>query len=138
MPKQLRKFEQDAIVNTIVNKLQEKEKTKIKKLVSKKDYRLIDKQIKNLQKLKQQEQKLSKQISNSQNELRNKVETFNEVHNLEVSPLEYSYHYKSIEFGSRRYSVIQSVENKLAIALISEDWQNKLPEIINAIVKDCS
>ena len=51
--KQLRKFEQDAIVNTITKKININRKIKSKQLVSKRDYLSFEKQIEAIEKAAQ-------------------------------------------------------------------------------------
>ena len=69
--KQLRKFEQDAIVNTITKKVNTNRQIKARQLVSKRDYLSFEKQIEAIEKLQEKES----EIYNKHRKLKKKLET---------------------------------------------------------------
>jgi len=130
--KQLRKFEQDAIVNTITKKININRKIKSKQLVSKRDYLSFEKQIEAIEKLKEQEQKIYNKHRKLQKELKTHINCFNHNNNVNLV-LGYK---NDLDFVDNGYTLNQEISDKLAIALLSKDSTDRLPQIINEITKE--
>jgi len=131
---QMRKFEQEAIADEILDtiktesvKQQNKMERNIKEL---KDMLKINAKMKSLA---QQEKQLYREKSALDRELRDMVDDFNVwLGSDKVYSLEKGYN-DGIEWKINDWQVKQEIERKLAIALLSSDWQERLPEIIESI-----
>ena len=130
--KQLRKFEQDAIVNTITKKININRKIKARQLVSKRDYLSFEKQIESIEKLKEQEQKIYSKQRKLQKELKTHINSFNHNNNVNLV-LGYK---NDLDFVDNGYELNQEISDKLAIALLQKDSTDRLPQIINEITQE--
>jgi hypothetical protein len=130
--KQLRKFEQDAIVNTIAQKINHQRKIKARQLVSKRDYLSFEKQIEAIEKLKEKEADIYAKHRKLKKELETHIKSFN--HNNRVN-LVLGYN-NDLDFVDNAYSLNQEITDKLAIALLEKGSTDRLPQIINEITKD--
>jgi len=130
--KQLRKFEQDAIVNIITKKININRKIKAKQLVSKRDYLSFEKQIESIEKLKEQEQKIYSKQRKLQKELKTHINSFNHNNNVNLV-LGYK---NDLDFVDNGYELNQEISDKLAIALLQKDSTDRLPQIINEITQE--
>tara|TARA_R100001443_G_C3226381_1_gene147244 strand:- start:69 stop:470 length:402 start_codon:yes stop_codon:yes gene_type:complete len=130
--KQLRKFEQDAIVNTIAEKVNKQRKIKARQLVSKRDYLSFEKQIEAIKKLQEKESEIYNKHRKLQKELKTHIKSFN--HNNRVNLV---LGYKNdLDFVDNAYSLNQEITDKLAIALLEKGSTERLPQIINEITED--
>ena len=75
--KKLRKFEQDAIVNTIAKKINHQRKIKARQLVNKRDYLSFEKQIEAIEKLKEKESEIYNKHRKLRKELETHIKSFN-------------------------------------------------------------
>jgi len=130
--KQLRKFEQDAIVNTITKKININRQIKARQLVSKRDYLSFEKQIESIEKLKEQEQKIYSKQRKLQKELKTHINSFNHNNNVNLV-LGYK---NDLDFVDNGYELNQEISDKLAIALLQKDSTDRLPQIINEITQE--
>ena len=130
--RQLRKFEQDAIVNTIAEKVNKQRKIKARQLVSKRDYLSFQKQIEAIEKLQEKESEIYKKHQKLKDELRTHIKSFN--FNNQVN-LVLGYH-NQLEFREADYSLRNDISDKLAIALLEKDSTDRLPQIIKEISKE--
>ena len=129
---QLRKFEQDAIVNTIAKNVNTKRKIKAKQLVSKRDYLSFQKQIEAIEKLQEKESEIYKKHQKLKDELRTHIESFN--FNNKVN-LVLGYH-NQLDFREDDYGLKRKISDKLAIALLEKGSTDRLPEIIKEISEE--
>ena len=130
--KQLRKFEQDAIVNTIVKKVKAKHFEKTRQIVSKKDYLAIKKNQQDIQSLVNEADKLSDKAKDLRKKLKTRIYAFNHNHNLQLD----SDYNNNLEFRFTEYHIKQPIEDKLSIALLETGSTDRLPQIIDEIVKE--
>ena len=130
--RQLRKFEQDAIVNTIADKVNKQRKIKARQLVSKRDYLSFQKQIEAIEKLQEKESEIYKKHEKLKDKLRTHIKSFN--FNNQVN-LVLGYH-NQLEFKEADYSLRNDISDKLAIALLEKDSTDRLPQIIKEISKE--
>tara|TARA_X000001388_G_C2144567_1_gene90021 strand:- start:149 stop:550 length:402 start_codon:yes stop_codon:yes gene_type:complete len=130
--RQLRKFEQDAIVNTIADKVNTQRKIKARQLVSKRDYLSFQKQIEAIEKLQEKESEIYKKHKKLKDKLRTHIKSFN--FNNQVN-LVLGYH-NQLEFREADYSLRNDISDKLAIALLEKDSTDRLPQIIKEISKE--
>ena len=130
--KQLRKFEQDAIVNTIVKKVKAKHSEKTRQIVSKQDYLSIKKNQQDIQSIIKEADKLRDKARDLNNKLKIKIDAFNHNHKLE---LEIDYNNR-LCFRFNTYNFKRPVEDKLAIALLETGLTDRLTQTIDEIVKE--
>jgi len=134
MAQQMRKFEQEAIAKEILDTIKvnnSKEQLALEK---------SSKELKNIRKLQakaegihEKERKLYRERRIIIDDLRDSIKSFNRT----LSPntnytLEKDYN-DNISWRTDDWNIRQNIENKLAIALLSNDWQERLPEIISSI-----
>lgn len=130
--KQLRKFEQDALVNIIAEKVNKQRKVKARQLVSKRDYLSFQKQIEAIEKLQEKEAEIYKKHQKLKDELRTHIKSFN--FNNQVN-LVLGYH-NQLEFKEADYNLRNDISDKLAIALLEKNSTDRLPQIIKEISKE--
>ena len=134
MAQQMRKFEQEAIAKEILDTI---------KVSNSKEQQALEKsskELKNIRKLQakaesihEKERKLYRERRIILDDLKDSIKSFNRT----LSPtanytLEKDYN-DNISWRTDDWNIRQNIENKLAIALLSNDWQERLPEIIESI-----
>ena len=131
---QMRKFEQEAIAKEILDTIKvsdSKEQLALEKSSKKlKDIRKLNNKIESLH---DKERQLYRQRRMVVEEMNTAIRSFNR----NLSPdknykLNKDYDDK-ISWSTDDWNIRQNIENKLAIALLSNDWQERLPEIISSI-----
>ena len=134
MAQQMRKFEQEAIAKEILDTIKvsdSKEQLALEKSSKKlKDIRKLNNKIESLH---DKERQLYRQRRMVVEEMNTAIRSFNR----NLSPdknykLNKDYDDK-ISWSTDDWKIRQNIENKLAIALLSNDWQERLPEIISSI-----
>ena len=131
---QMRKFEQEAIAKEILDTI---------KVSNSKEQQALEKsskELKNIRKLYakadciyKKERQLYRERRIILDDLKDSIKSFNRT----LSPtanytLEKDYN-DNISWRTDDWNIRQNIENKLAIALLSNDWQERLPEIIESI-----
>ena len=131
---QMRKFEQEAIAKEIL------ETIKVANAIEQNGLEKSSKELKNIRKLQakaesihEKERKLYRQRRIIIDDIKTSIKSFNRT----LSPtanytLEKDYN-DNISWRTDDWNIRQNIENKLAIALLSNDWQERLPEIISSI-----
>ena len=134
MAQQMRKFEQEAIAKEILDTI---------KVSNSKEQQALEKtskELKNIRKLYakadsiyKKERQLYRERRIILDDLKDSIKSFNRT----LSPtanytLEKDYN-DNISWRTDDWNIRQNIENKLAIALLSNDWQERLPEIIESI-----
>ena len=129
---QMRKFEQEAIAKEIletINASNSKEQQALEK--SSKEIKNIRKLQDKFKSLQEEERILYRERRNITEQMEKSIQDFNNFC-LDDNAL-YKIHKDyndNITWSTNDWQVRQDIENKLAIALISNDWQERLPEII--------
>jgi len=130
---QMRKFEQEAIAKEILNRIKtnnSKEQNAMEKNSKElKDIRKLGAKMNSIQK---QENILYKQRRTLNEEISQAVKDFNSSLTTSQYALSKCYEDK-VTWNTNDWQVRQNIEDKLAIALLSNDWQERLPEIISGI-----
>ena len=137
MATQIRKFEQDAIVETIVDRVISSKETQAKYAVKKcKEYKELlstanevksfDKQI-NM--LKEQRDELSTKVSRG-------VELYNYANDFELKYDRWN-GVLSTQTGVNEWKLKEKIANKIAISLLPKDAVDNIDAIIENIVKEC-
>jgi hypothetical protein len=126
---QMRKFEQDAIVNQIVKTIKSKREKENETIKTKKEYKdiagvnvdiiLLEDKISNLREEQRELESLRKE----------KIKAFEVDFGIE---LQYDYHNR-LSFNFKEWTIRRDVEDQLAIALLDSEWKDNLPAIIEEI-----
>ena len=134
---QMRKFEQEAIATEIYQKIQETNSVVQKELEQTKDYKDLQSVIDELSILEKRRQGIAETISETRNTLGESVKQFNEKisqNNFELTTTGMYYDkVGQLSWTDNEWTLKQNIERKLAIALISPDWKDKLSTIIDDI-----
>ncbi len=134
MAQQMRKFEQEAIAKEILDTIKvsnSKEQQALEK--SSKELKNIRKLYAKADSIYKKERQLYRERRIILDDLKDSIKSFNKT----LSPtanytLEKDYN-DNISWRTDDWNIRQNIENKLAIALLSNDWQERLPEIIESI-----
>jgi len=134
---QMRKFEQEAIATEIYEKIQETNSVVQKELEQTKKYKDIQAVVDELADLDKQSQELNKAMTNTRDIIGKLVKEFNNnisQNNFELTTVG-SYYNNSgqLNWTDNHWDTMRNIERKLAIALISPDWKDKLSSIIDDI-----
>ena len=134
---QMRKFEQEAIATEIYQKIQETNSVVQKELEQTKDYKDLQSVVDELSILEKRRQSIAETISETRDTLGKSVKQFNEKisqNNFELTTTGmYSNNAGQLSWTDNEWTLKQNIERKLAIALISPDWKDKLSSIIDDI-----
>ena len=134
---QMRKFEQEAIATEIYEKIKATHGSIQEKLEKTKDYKAIQSLVDELSDLQYQVDELNKDMKNVRDYIGESVSIFNEKinkNNFQLSTVG-SYYNNSVQLSwtEDHWTTMRDIERKLAIALISPDWKDKLSTIIDDI-----
>jgi uncharacterized protein YoxC len=134
---QMRKFEQEAIATEIYEKIQATNNVVQKELEQTKDYKAIQSLVDELSDLQNQVDELNKNMKNVRDYIGESVSIFNEKiseNSFQLSTVG-SYYNNSgqLTWTDNHWDTMRNIERKLAIALISPDWKDKLSSIIDDI-----
>jgi len=140
---QLRKFEQDAITNEILSDLTKRAESSQVKAEKSKSYKEIEKKLNSINLIMADIRALEKKMATATNEIDVLIKEFNVDCNEDFFRLQYSnYRHNrenaAINWDTQTYVLRGQVEQKLALALISPDWKDRLQEIINSITEELS
>ena len=133
MAQQMRKFEQEAIAKEIldtINASNSKEQQALEK--SSKELKSIRRLATKIDSIQKQESILYKQRRTLNEEIGQAVKDFNDSLTTSKYSLSKCYEDK-IRWHTNEWEIRNDIERKLAIALLSNDWQERLPEIIASI-----
>ena len=131
---QMRKFEQEAIATEILNKIKtnnSKEQNAMEK--SSKELKNIRKLYAKAEGIQEQERELYRKRRNIVEEMDTAIKDFNNSLSSDSLFKLYKDYNDNITWSVNEWEVKQNIENKLAIALISPDWKDKLSTIIDDI-----
>ena len=131
---QMRKFEQEAIAKEIL------ETIRVANAIEQNALEKSSKELKNIRKLQakaesiqEKERKLYRQRRIIIDDIKTSIKSFNRTLSSTTNyELNRDYN-DNITWSTNDWQVRQDIENKLAIALLSNDWQERLPEIIESI-----
>ena len=133
---QMRKFEQEAIATEIYQKIQETNSVVQKELEQTKKYKDIQAVVDELSDLQNQAEELNKAMKNNRDIIGKLVKEFNDnisQNNFELTTVGAYYNNSQLSWTDNEWTLKQNIERKLAIALISPDWKDKLSSIIDDI-----
>jgi len=134
MAQQMRKFEQEAIAKEILDTIKvsnSKEQQALEK--SSKELKNIRKLYAKADSIYKKERQLYRERRIILDDLKDSIKSFNRTLSSTANyTLEKDYN-DNISWRTDDWNIRQNIENKLAIALLSNDWQERLPEIIENI-----
>ena len=133
MAQQMRKFEQEAIAKEIldtINASNSKEQQALEK--SSKELKSIRRLATKIDSIQKQESILYKQRITLNEEESEAVKDYNSSLTTSKYSLSKCYEDK-VRWHTNEWEIRNDIERKLAIALLSNDWQERLPEIIASI-----
>ena len=137
--KQIRKFEQEAIVNQIMEGVKERLDSKIDKAKKSKEYKSLAKKHDSVAKLDKAIESMQKAREEEVATLNKQIRKFNDFHTVEnvgVSTVRYSH--DELSWWKHEWAVKTQVADKLAIALLEPNAQERIKEIIMAIASEVS
>ena len=131
---QMRKFEQEAVATEIYEKIKATHGSIQEELENTKDYKAIQSIVDELATLQKQSDELHKTIRKTKDSLGESINKFNEKRNKNNFNLCYTgYDSVHLYWNTNEWNVKRDIERKLAIALISPDWKDKLSTIIDDV-----
>tara|TARA_R100000234_G_scaffold78855_1_gene49233 strand:- start:295 stop:714 length:420 start_codon:yes stop_codon:yes gene_type:complete len=138
--KQIRKFEQDSIVNQIMEGVHERLDTKIEKAKKSKDYKACEKLADVVVKLQKEIEVANQKRSDALNRVNEAIKNYNEFNTDKLIGLcsMNDYNKSTLGFYRNDWKIKQQVSDKLAIALLEPNAQERIKEIIMAIASEVS
>ena len=137
--KQIRKFEQEAIVNQIMEGVNERLDSKIDKAKKSKEYKAIAKMHDSVSKLQNSIDRMVEAKNEEVQILNEQIKKFNDfytVENVGVSTI--GYNNQDLSWWKHDWEFRNRVADKLAVALIEPNAQERIKEIITAIASEVS
>ena len=138
--KQIRKFEQESIVNQIMEGVNERLDAKVEKAKKSKDYKAVEKLADVVVKLQKEIEVANKKRSDALNRVNEAIKNYNEFDTDKMVGLSSMNDYSKSTLGFFRHDwqVKQQVSDKLAIALLEPNAQERIKDIIMAIANEVS
>ena len=137
--KQIRKFEQEAIVNQIMEGVKERLDSKIDKAKKSKEYKAIAKMHDSVAKLQSSIDRMVEAKNEEVQILNEQIKKFNDFHTVEnVGITTIGYNNQDLSWWKHEWAVRNQVADKLAIALLEDNAQERIKEIIMAIASEVS
>ena len=137
---QMRKFEQEAIATEIYEKIVVKQGLEQLELQKTKEYKAIQSIVDKMSDIEKKRDDLYKELSNVKDVLREQISAFNDtILDKNFTLTSQNRYYDSVynlNWTDNEWKVKQNIERKLAIALISPDWKDKLSTIIDDIASE--
>ena len=134
MSQQMRKFEQEAIAKEILETI---------KVSNSKEQQALEKsskELKNIRKLQakaegihEKERKLYRERRIILEDIKTSIKSFNRTLSSTTNYELHRDYNDNITWSMDDWNIRQDIENKLAIALLSNDWRERLPEIVESI-----
>ena len=137
--KQIRKFEQEAIVNQIMEGVKERLDSKIDKAKKSKEYKSLAKKYDSVSKLDMAIEKMNIARAEEVETLNKQIKKFNDFHTVEnIGVSSINYNGDTLSWWKHEWAVKNQVADKLAIALLEDNAQERIKEIITAIASEVS
>ena len=137
--KQIRKFEQEAIVNQIMEGVNERLDSKIDKAKKSKEYKAIAKMHESVSKLQNSIDRMVEAKNEEVQILNEQIKKFNNFYTVEnVGVSKIGYNNQELSWWKHDWEFRNQVADKLAVALIEPNAQERIKEIITAIASEVS
>ena len=129
MAQQMRKFEQDAIVNQIMKTVKSKFEKKNETFKTKKEYQAIESTNESIVDIEKRINILRQEKDILQTTRRENVKAFNNKFNTRLDTT----YENGLKFDFNDWTIKSEVEDKLAISLLDSEWKDNLPAIMEEI-----
>jgi hypothetical protein len=126
---QMRKFEQDAIVNQIMKTVKSKFETNNETFKTKKEYQAIESTNEAILDIEKRINILRQEKNILQTTRRESIQAFNNKFNTKLDTT----YENGLEFDFNDWTIKSEVEDKLAISLLDSEWKDNLPSIMEEI-----
>jgi len=137
---QMRKFEQEAIATEIYEKIVVKQGLEQIELSKTKEYKAIQSIVDKMSAIEKKRNDLYKELQSIKDTLGEQISAFNDTildKNFTLASQGRYYDSASdLRWTDNEWKLKQAIERKLAIALISPDWKDKLSTIIDDIASE--
>tara|TARA_B100001248_G_scaffold166865_1_gene126249 strand:- start:107 stop:526 length:420 start_codon:yes stop_codon:yes gene_type:complete len=138
--KQIRKFEQEAIVNQIMEGVKERLDNKVEKARKSKDYKAIEKLANSVLKINKERDLLEEKHAEALDRVNLAIKNYNNYSEDSLVGINGLTQYTDakLEFFRMDWKIKNQVADKLAVALIEPNAQERIKEIITAIASEVS
>ena len=137
--KQIRKFEQEAIVNQIMEGVKERLDSNIDKAKKSKEYKSLAKKHDSVAKLDQAIDRMNKARAEEVETLNKQIRKFNDFHTVEnVGVSTVNYNGDTLSWWKHEWAVKNEVADKLTVALLPTNAKDRIEYIIQAIRDEVS
>ena len=138
--KQIRKFEQEAIVNQIMEGVKERLDNKVEKARKSKDYKAIEKLANAVLKINKERELLEKKHTKALERVNLAIKNYNNYSEDSLVGINGLTQYTNakLQFFRMDWKIKNQVADKLAVALIERNAQERIKEIITAIASEVS
>ena len=138
--KQIRKFEQEAIVNQIMEGVKERLDNKVEKARKSKDYKAIEKLANAVLNINKERDLLEKKHKEALERVNLAIKNYNNYSEDSLVGINGLTQYTDakLEFFRMDWKIKNQVADKLAVALIEDNAQERIKEIITAIANEVS
>ena len=138
--KQIRKFEQEAIVNQIMEGVKERLDNKVEKARKSKDYKAIEKLANSVLKINKERDLLEEKHAEALDRVNLAIKNYNKYSEDSLVGINGLTQYTDakLEFFRMDWKIKNQVADKLAVALIEPNAQERIKEIITAIASEVS
>ena len=136
----IRKFEQEAIVNQIMEGVKERLDNKVEKARKSKDYKAIEKLANAVFKINKERELLNKKHEEALDRVNLAIKNYNNYSEDSLVGINglTQYNNAKLEFFRMDWKIKNQVADKLAVALIEPNAQDRIKEIIVAIASEVS
>ena len=136
----IRKFEQEAIVNQIMEGVKERLDNKVEKARKSKDYKAIEKLANVVLKLNKERDLLEEKHKEALDRVNLAIKNYNNYSEDSLVGINglTQYNNAKLEFFRMDWKIKNQVADKLAVALIEPNAQDRIKEIIVAIASEVS
>ena len=138
--KQIRKFEQEAIVNQIMEGVKERLDNKVEKARKSKDYKAIEKLANSVLKINKERDLLEEKHAEALDRVNLAIKNYNNYSEDSLVGINGLTQYTDakLDFFRMDWKIKNQVADKLAVALIEPNAQERIKEIITAIASEVS
>ena len=135
----IRKFEQEAIVNQIMEGIDERIDNLIVKAEKTADFKAIKKGADVIGKMRAEAESLRLAINEEEKSINVAIKQYNKFVGEDLYELrQFCYSVDSLEWNKPKWQIREKVADKLAIALLDPRAQDRIKEIIEAIANEVS
>ena len=135
----IRKFEQEAIVNQIMEGVHERVDKQITKAEKSTDFKAIKKLAEKVKECYKEREKISNKLNTMESACNEAIRNYNEISKEALYGVSYfSYSNKKLDWFKHDWQTRDRISDKLAIALLEPMAQERIKDIITAIADEVS